>query len=82
MNSKSNSPTTITNVDGKTYSPWAVYPKRQDQELFIKMLDEGLTVEQVMNALAVLGIQPTKHFFNYDLRTSRPEALIKFRYEQ
>ena len=81
MNSKSNSPTTITNVGGKTYYPWAAYPKRQDQELFIKMLDEGLTVEQVMNALAVLGIKPTKAFFDYGLRISRSEALVKLRYK-
>ena len=80
-NSKSNSLTTITNVGGEKPPPWEKYPKRQDQQLFIKMLEEGLTIEQVTNALALLGIQPTKHFFNYGLRISRPEALVKMRYE-
>lgn len=45
------------------------------------MLDEGLTVQQVIDALALLGIKPSNALFDYGLRISRPEALVKLRYE-
>ena len=67
-----------TALNRQKCAPWERYEKREDQEFFLRLLEEGLSNEQVIEQLALLGIRQSDTLIvTYGLHMSHPVLLAK-----